>query len=92
MNNWGLHTLAAVPADPILSVLVVLSIGIILISFVFRLLKQPSVIAYILVGVLMGPFGIKLITDESLISNLGSFGLVLLLFFIGMEIFLFLRK
>lgn len=78
--------LAAVQVDPFLSVLVVLSIGIILISFVFKLLKQPYVIAYILVGILMGPFGLKLITDESLISNLGSFGMVLLLFFIGMEI------
>lgn len=77
--------LASILADPILSVLVVLSIGIILISFVFKLLKQPYVIAYILVGVLMGPFGLKLVTDESLISNLGSFGMVLLLFFIGME-------
>jgi CPA2 family monovalent cation:H+ antiporter-2 len=34
----------------------------------------------------MGPHGFNLVIDESLISNLGSFGLVLLLFFIGMEI------
>ncbi|MDW3195806.1 MAG: cation:proton antiporter [Cytophagales bacterium] len=78
--------LAAIPIDPVISKLVVLSIAITLISFVFKLLKQPYVIAYILVGVLMGPFGLKLVTDESLISNLGSFGMVLLLFFIGMEI------
>jgi CPA2 family monovalent cation:H+ antiporter-2 len=78
--------LAAVQVDPILSILVVLSIGIILVSFVFKLLNQPYVIAYILVGVCMGPHGLQLITDESLISNLGSFGLILLLFFIGMEI------
>ena len=77
---------ASVQIDPILSVLVVLAIAIILISFVFKLLKQPYVIAYILAGVFMGPYGLQLITDESLISNLGSFGLVLLLFFIGMEI------
>ncbi len=78
--------LTAIQVDPILSILVVLSVGIIIISFVFKLLKQPYVIAYILVGVLMGPHGLQLITDESLISNLGSFGLVLLMFFIGMEI------
>ena len=87
MKNVSIHIImAAVQADPVLSVLVVLSVGIILISFVFKLLKQPYVIAYILVGVLTGPHGLQLITDESLISNLGSFGLVLLLFFIGMEI------
>jgi CPA2 family monovalent cation:H+ antiporter-2 len=81
-----LSILAAVQVDPILSVLVVLSVGIILISFVFKLLKQPYVIGYILAGVLLGPHGSKIVTNESLISNLGSFGLVLLLFFIGMEI------
>jgi CPA2 family monovalent cation:H+ antiporter-2 len=87
MKNFSLQTiLAAIQIDPILSILVVLSVGIILISFLFKLLKQPYVIAYILVGVLMGPNGFQVITDESLISNLGSFGLVLLLFFIGMEI------
>jgi CPA2 family monovalent cation:H+ antiporter-2 len=87
MKNFSLQTfLATVQIDPILSILVVLSVGIILISFLFKLLKQPYVIAYILVGVLMGPNGLHVLTDESLISNLGSFGLVLLLFFIGMEI------
>ena len=81
-----LYMLSAIQLDPILSILVLLSIGIILISFVFKLLKQPYVVAYILVGILMGPYGLRIITDETLISNLGSFGLVLLLFFIGMEI------
>lgn len=86
MSKLTIQILTAVQVDPILSVLVVLAIGIVLVSFVFKLLKQPYVIAYILVGIVMGPHGLALITDESLIANLGSFGLVLLLFFIGMEI------
>lgn len=85
-NLSSLSIWLSVQLDPILLILVMLSIGIILVSFVFKLLKQPYVIAYILVGILMGPYGLRLITDESLISNMGSFGLVLLLFFIGMEI------
>ena len=87
MGNFGLLSISVdIKVDPILLILVMLSIGIILVSFVFKLLKQPYVIAYILVGILMGPYGLRLITDESFISNMGSFGLVLLLFFIGMEI------
>ena len=78
--------LLSIKIDPILSILVVLSIGIVLVSFIFKLLKQPYVIAYILVGMLMGPHGFKLEVDEKLIADMGSFGLVLLLFFIGMEI------
>ncbi|UCG70598.1 MAG: cation:proton antiporter [Thermoplasmata archaeon] len=37
---------------------------------------------------MVGPDGLGVISDESLISNLGSLGLVLLLFFIGVEIHL----
>lgn len=87
MGNLSLLSiLTDIKTDPVLLTLVMLSIGIILVSFIFKLLKQPYVIAYILVGILMGPYGLRLITDESLISNMGSFGLLLLLFFIGMEI------
>lgn len=79
---------AVVHIDPILSKFVLLSLIIIVIGMVLRLIKQPSLITYILVGLLVGPFGLEIITDENLISNLGSLGLVLLLFFIGMEIHL----
>jgi CPA2 family monovalent cation:H+ antiporter-2 len=72
--------------DPIQLNLVLLSIGIIVLGFILKILKQPYIIAYILAGVLMGPSGFEFLVDEQLISNLGSFGLVLLLFFIGMEI------
>ena len=77
---------AAIVFDPILSKLVILAVIIITIGFALRLLNQPYVIAYIIAGILLGPHGFKVVTDEDLISNLGSLGLVLLLFFIGMEI------
>ena len=37
---------------------------------------------------MVGPYGFKVVTDEILITNIGSLGLVLLLFFVGMEIHL----
>ncbi|MBN1951150.1 MAG: cation:proton antiporter [Bacteroidales bacterium] len=80
--------LAVVNIDPLMSKFVLLSLIIIAVGMVLRILRQPSMITYILVGVVVGPFGLKLIADEALISNLGSMGLVLLLFFIGMEIHL----
>ncbi len=83
-----LYVPAVVNIDPVLSKFVVLSLIIILAGFILRLLKQPSLIAYILVGLIVGPSGFSFIADETLISNLGSLGLVLLLFFIGMEIHL----
>ncbi len=77
---------AAVHIDPLFSKFVILSCIVIVIGFLLRLLKQPYMIAYIIVGVIVGPYGVGFVTDEELISNLGSLGLVLLLFFIGMEI------
>jgi CPA2 family monovalent cation:H+ antiporter-2 len=44
------------------------------------------IIAYILAGVLIGKHGFGIITDEASIMAIGEFGLILLLFFIGMEI------
>lgn len=80
--------IAVVQVDPILSTFVILSLVIILVGFVLRIIRQPSIITYILVGLVVGPYGLGIVTNEVLISNIGSLGLVLLLFFIGMEIHL----
>ena len=60
---------------------VILGIGIIL-----RRFKQPYVIAYILAGIFLGRHGLSILSDEKVIQVFGEFGLILLLFFIGMEI------
>ena len=80
------NIILAIHVDPILVNLVLLALAIIVIGFVLRLIKQPYVIAYIIAGVILGPSVTGIIQDETLITELGSFGLILLLFFIGMEI------
>lgn len=75
-----------VSIDPTLINLVIVSFVALTIGIVLRFYKQPSVIAYILTGIILGPFGLGLIKDAQLISSLGNFGVVLLLFFVGMEI------
>ena len=72
--------------NPVFSKIVILSMMIIVAGFIFSLLKQPSIISYILVGILVGPHAFGFITDEALITDFGSLGLVLLLFFLGMEL------
>ncbi len=66
--------------------IVIIGIVIILVGGILKAFKQPYIIAYILVGVLVGDHGFKLITDKDIIQPIGEFGLILLLFFIGMEI------
>ena len=75
-----------VSIDPTLLNFVIISFVALTIGIILRFFKQPSVIAYILTGILLGPFGIGLIKDVNLINTLGNYGVVLLLFFVGMEI------
>jgi CPA2 family monovalent cation:H+ antiporter-2 len=72
--------------DPILLKFVFLGLIIIGLGTILRYFHQPYVIAYILAGVLLGEHGLQVITDKELIASFGEFGLILLLFFIGMEI------
>jgi len=69
-----------------LSNIVLISIMILSIGGILRYFRQPYIIAYILAGVLMGKHGFEILTDEESIKSIGEFGLILLLFFIGMEI------
>ena len=75
-----------VAIDPYLSIFVGVSLFIILIGLLFRFFKQPFIIAYIVTGIIIGPHALKLISDTGLISHIGNLGVVILLFFIGMEI------
>jgi CPA2 family monovalent cation:H+ antiporter-2 len=72
--------------DPILPPLTILSWTIILTGIILHRLKQPHVVGYILLGALIGPRGLGFISEGAILSQLGSVGVVLLLFFVGMEI------
>jgi len=45
-----------------------------------------SVLGYLLAGVAIGPFALRLVTDLGQISEVASFGVVMLLFLIGLEL------
>jgi len=56
-------------------------------AFIGHLLKQPLLLAYIAGGVVIGPqIGLGLIKDTVQIETISHFGLILLLFLIGLEI------
>jgi len=72
--------------DPTFPTLVAIIAVVLLIGLTLQLMRQPQVIGYLLAGVAIGPFGFALLTDIDFASRLGSFGVVLLLFFVGMEV------
>jgi CPA2 family monovalent cation:H+ antiporter-2 len=57
-----------------------------IVGLVLSKIKQPYIIGYILIGALTGKDGLGLIENPDLMHYMGEIGIVLLLFFIGMEI------
>jgi monovalent cation:proton antiporter-2 (CPA2) family protein len=53
---------------------------------VFRMLKLSSILGYVAAGLVIGPWGLGLIRDVGSILHDAEFGVVLLLFVIGLEL------
>ncbi|MGH9878731.1 MAG: cation:proton antiporter, partial [Nitrososphaerales archaeon] len=48
-------------------------------------IRYPPVVGFILIGIAIGPFGFKFVTDLELVNLLAEFGIVILLFVVGLE-------
>jgi len=51
-----------------------------------KLLRIGNVLGYLLVGVLIGPAGLALVSDVNSVLHFAEFGVILLLFVIGLEL------
>jgi monovalent cation:H+ antiporter-2, CPA2 family len=63
-------------------VLLAAAVGVVV---VFRLLKLPALMGYLLVGILIGPHALGLLPDSPETRHLAEFGVVFLMFSIGLE-------
>jgi len=61
-------------------------IFVVLIGLFMKRLHQPYLIGYIIIGVCLGPFGLDMFQSKEQIEFLGEIGIILLFFFLGMEI------
>ena len=52
----------------------------------FRFLRLSSILGYVAAGLVIGPWGLNLIGDVTRIMQVSQFGIVLLLFIIGLEL------
>lgn len=71
--------------DPILPSLAATALLLVAVGAVLRRYRQPSVIGYLIVGLLVGPHGLGLVEDIDVLDRLGHIGILFLLFFVGME-------
>ena len=71
--------------DHILFQFVLIFAGAALFATLFLYLKQPIILSYIVLGIVVGPKGLGLITDAEQIEQLSRIGIILLLFLIGLN-------
>ncbi|HRO65214.1 MAG TPA: cation:proton antiporter, partial [Candidatus Dojkabacteria bacterium] len=66
-----------------LSVIVVIAA---IIAILFRLIKQPTILAYIFTGVLITALGLFPESNQEALHSLSKIGITMLLFMLGLEI------
>lgn len=69
----------------LLTLIVLLTVAVVLVSL-SRRLGFGSILGYLLGGVLIGPSGLKLVTDVHSITEISELGVLMLLFIIGLEL------
>jgi len=72
--------------DNIIFELVLIFAGAAILATIFLYLKQPIILAYIALGMAIGPSGIGLIDNPHHIEQLSHIGIILLLFLIGLNL------
>lgn len=71
---------------PILQdILVILGFSVVIV-FVLQRLKLPSILGFLVTGVVIGPFGLSLVSAVEEVEILSEIGVILLLFVIGIEL------
>ena len=72
--------------DHIISEIALIFTGAAVLATLFLYLKQPIILAYIVLGVAIGPSGAALINNPHHIEQLSRVGIILLLFLIGLNL------
>ena len=59
---------------------------ILLVPMVCRKIRIPSIVGFIIVGMVVGPFGLDLLTGGSAIHTLGKIGMLYIMLQAGIEV------
>ncbi|MDQ3685304.1 MAG: cation:proton antiporter [Acidobacteriota bacterium] len=70
---------------PLLEDLLLLLLASVPIVFIFHRLRLPTIVGFIITGILIGPYGLGFIKESAAIEALAEIGVALLLFTIGLE-------
>src|SRR5271155_5298847 len=70
--------------DPLLQILILLAASVCVVAAV-RKLALPAILGYLAVGMLLGPHALALAADNETTQLLADFGVVFLVFTLGLE-------
>ena len=71
--------------DPLITSFFLIFAGTAVLATLALYTRQPLIVAYILVGIVLGPSGTSLIDDPSLITSIAKIGIIFLLFLLGLD-------
>jgi CPA2 family monovalent cation:H+ antiporter-2 len=66
--------------------IIILSVSAVVL-FISTRLKLPSIVGFLIAGILVGPFGVELISTDEEVHEMAEIGILLLLFSIWDRIF-----
>ena len=72
--------------DPIIFSIFLIFTGAAILAGIALYARQSLLVAYILLGGLLGPWGFRLIDDASIIQQIGHIGIIFLLFLLGLNL------
>lgn len=72
--------------SPVLYELVIVFVAALAVHLVSHRLRVPSIIGFLLTGVLIGPYGLALVPDTERVEGFAELAVVLMLFVIGLEV------
>lgn len=73
-------------ADTILSSIFLIFTGAAIVATLVLYTRQSLLVAYMLLGVLIGPWGAKLVVNSNIINQIGEVGIIFLLFLLGLNL------
>ena len=74
------------PFENIIFKLAIIFAGASILATIFLYLKQPIILAYIVLGMLIGPWGAGVLKDPALIEHISHLGIILLMFLLGLHL------
>jgi Kef-type K+ transport system membrane component KefB len=78
--------MSVMPHDSILFSIFLIFTGAAVLAAIALYARQSLLVAYILLGGLVGPWGLKLVSDAAIIQQIGHIGIIFLLFLLGLNL------